>query len=374
MLAGPATLPVPQPNSAQTSVASGAAKAAPQPAFNPSNFVKGVTNEYFPLQPGATYIYEGDSAEGHALDRFTITHNTVKILGVECIEVRDNAYLDGELIERTRDWFAQDRDGNVWYFGEATEEIENGVVVSTKGTWKAGVNGALPGIIMEADPKTGDTYGQEFAPGIAEDKATVLGDEFHTNTVYGNFNEVLKTKDFTPLEPGKFEHKFYAEGVGQILTINPITGTRTDLVRIEFNGQAGDDKITGKAGYDVINGNDGNDTLSGLGGNDTLNGGKGNDILKGGAGDDRLTGGLGHDTFVFTGLSDGKQTTDTITDYHKSEGDRLDLPSGAGSVESDLFLDGAWQLMLKGDGDVVRFLGVTDANHNGHIADDLIII
>jgi hypothetical protein len=363
-----------QPGSAEANATGNAAHAA-QPVFEPSNFVKSVNNEYFPLQPGATYIYEGESAEGHEFDRFMVSRNTVNILGVECIEVIDLAYVDGELVERTRDWFAQDKDGNVWYFGEATQEIEDGQVVNTEGSWKAGVNGAQAGIVMLADPETGDTYRQEFAPGVAEDMAKVIGDEFRINAIYGNFDEVLKTKDFTPLEPGKFEHKFYAEGIGQILTINPLTGQRTELVRIEFNGLAGDDLIRGKAGRDLIRGLDGNDMLAGREGNDTIMGGKGDDVVKGGAGDDELTGGLGSDTFVFSGFHDGNQTTDTITGYRGNQGDKIDLGlAGADRVEGELFFNGAWQLMLKGDGDIIRLIGVKDANHDGHIVDDLNII
>lgn len=342
-------------------------------AIDPADFVRGIDNEYFPLKPGTTYVYEGDGADGQELNRFSVTRNTVTILGVKCVEIVDLAYVDGELVERTRDWFAQDREGNVWYFGEASEEIEDGEVVSTKGSWKAGVDGALPGIIMLADPEGGETYNQELAVGIAEDKATVIGDEFRAETAYGSFDEVLKTKEFTPLEPNALEFKFYAEDIGQILTINPVSGTRKDLVRMEFTGTAGNDKISGNAGPDIIEGLDGNDTLSGLGGNDTIYGGKGNDVLRGGDGDDWLRGDQGRDTFVFSGFNDGKRTTDTIADYSRSQGDKIDLgPGGASRVAAEAFVDGAWQLTLKGDGDVIRLLGVTDANHNGHIVDDLL--
>lgn len=351
---------------------SGRATAAP-PVIDPANFVRGIDNEYFPLKPGTTYVYEGESAEGHEMNRFTVTRNTVTIMGVECIEVVDLAYVDGELVERTRDWFAQDKDGNVWYFGEASQDIEDGQVVSTEGSWKAGVNGAQPGIIMLADPEGGETYAQEVAPGIAEDKATVLGDEFRANTVYGSFGEVLKTREFTPLEPGIFEFKFYAEGIGQILTINPITGTRTDLVRIEFDGTAGNDSIFGKVGNDVLRGYGGNDLLVGLDGDDRIFGGNGNDRLKGSDGNDWMRGDAGRDIFLFSGFSDGERTTDTVADYHRAQGDRLDLgPLGVARIEGELFLNGVWQLLLKGDGDVIRLVGVTDANHNGHIVDDLL--
>ncbi|MFN0191578.1 MAG: hypothetical protein ACKVP5_06320 [Aestuariivirga sp.] len=349
-----------------------AAAVIPQ-TIDPADFVRGITNEYFPLTPGATFVYEGESADGHEMNRFTVTRNTVTIMGVKCVEVVDSAYVDGELVERTRDWFAQDADGNVWYFGEASRDYEDGQVVSTDGSWKAGVDGALPGIIMLADPEGGETYNQELAPGIAEDKATVIGDEFGATTVYGKFEEVLKTKEFTPLEPTALEFKFYAEGIGQILTINPVSGTRTDLVRMEFNGTAGNDALVGNSGRDYLRGLDGHDTLSGRSGNDMIFGGKGNDVLRGGDGDDWHRGDQGRDTFVFSGFADGKQTTDTIADYHRNEGDRLDFGSNdAARVEAELFLNGVWHLLMKGDGDVIRLTGAVDANHDGHIVDDLL--
>lgn len=121
------------------------------------------------------------------------------------------------LAEDTIDWYAQDVSGNVWYFGEDTKELnEFGHVISTEGTWKAGVNGAQPGIVMEADPKVGDRYHQELAPGVAEDQAEVLSLDASTCVPYGCFDHLLLTKEWTVLKPGVVEQKYYAGGIGFI--------------------------------------------------------------------------------------------------------------------------------------------------------------
>src|SRR5437867_641772 len=135
------------------------AKELPCPSsIDPANYVARVDNLYFPLDPGTTFFYEGEKEGVPARDEFFVTHSVRKILGVTCIEVRDQAFENGQLVEDTFDWFAQDRNGNVWYFGEDTTEYQDGVPVSHEGSWEAGVNGALPGIIMEAHPKVGDQY------------------------------------------------------------------------------------------------------------------------------------------------------------------------------------------------------------------------
>jgi hypothetical protein len=133
--------------------------------------------------------------------------------GVETRVIHDTLYVKGKVSEVTDDWFAQDNEGNVWYFGEFTTDIESG---SHEGSWEAGVHGAKPGIIMESQPKVGDTYNQEVAKGVAEDKATVLSLNKSICVPYGCFSHVLETKEFTPLEPGVVDHKFYAPGVGDI--------------------------------------------------------------------------------------------------------------------------------------------------------------
>jgi hypothetical protein len=189
------------------------------PNIDPEDFVEVVDNPYFPLVPGTTYVYEAETDEGTERVELYVTHKTKEILGVTCTVVRDTVTLDGELIEDTFDWFAQDVDGNVWYFGEASMEYEDDMVVSTFGSWEAGVDCAKPGIIMEAEPQVGDTYRQEFYRCIAEDMARVLALGESITVPYGSFDNCLRTEDFTPLDPEVLEEKLYAPGIGHILTM-----------------------------------------------------------------------------------------------------------------------------------------------------------
>jgi hypothetical protein len=182
------------------------------PHINPAQFTTKIENEYLPLKPGTTFVYEG----GTERDEMTVTHSTKMVMGVECVVVDDRAWEEGKLIEKTYDWFAQDDKANVWYFGEDTKEYENGKVTSTKGSWEAGVDGAKPGIIMQAEPKVGQTYRQEYYPGEAEDMAKVQSLDESVTVPYGSFDHVLETREWTPLEPSYDEHKYYARGVGQV--------------------------------------------------------------------------------------------------------------------------------------------------------------
>jgi len=206
----------------------------PPSQIDPNNFVSGVDNPYFPLTPGTTFIYRGEKDGVPSRDVMTVTQETKEILGVTTTVVHHLSYEDGVLVEDTFDWYAQDVDGNVWYFGEDTKELdENGNVISTEGSWEAGVNGAEAGIIMLADPKKGDRYQQEFAPGIAEDMAQVIGFEDSLCVRYGCFEDVLVTKEWTPLERGVVENKYYAKGVGFIFGVMVKGGDeQTELVRV----------------------------------------------------------------------------------------------------------------------------------------------
>jgi hypothetical protein len=182
------------------------------PHIKPADFTTKLDNEYFPLKPGTTFVYEGGAERGE----MTVTHNTKKVMGVECVVVDDRGYEAGKLIEKTYDWFAQDKQGTVWYFGEDTKEYENGEVVSTKGSWEAGVDGAKPGIIMPSDPKVGHSYHQEYYPGEAMDMARVLSSNASVTLPYGSFDHVLETREWTPLQPGFSEKKYYVRGVGPL--------------------------------------------------------------------------------------------------------------------------------------------------------------
>ena len=177
-------------------------------------------NDFFPLTPGLTYVYEGENEEGVPVRiEEEYTDQTKIIIGVTCAVVEFREYEDGELIEETSDWYAQDKQGNVWYFGEDSKDIENGQVVGTSGSWEAGVDGALPGIIMFAEPVEGLWYRQEYYEGEAEDVGQVLSLSGSVTVPYGTFTNCLQTAEWTPLEPGIVEHKFYSSGVGLVRVV-----------------------------------------------------------------------------------------------------------------------------------------------------------
>jgi len=190
-----------------------------EPEINPENFTEVIDNPYFPLIPGTTFVYEGGSEEENTPIRneLFVTNETKVVMGVNTTVVKETEYEDGELIEETFDWYAQDKAGNVWYFGEDTREYEDGEVVSTAGSWEAGVNDSKPGIIMLGDPRVGDAYYQEFSPGEAEDQAEVASLNETVNISYGIFENCLKIREWNPLEPGSEENKYYAPGVGLLL-------------------------------------------------------------------------------------------------------------------------------------------------------------
>jgi hypothetical protein len=187
-------------------------------AIDPADFVVTVDNPYLPLPPGARWHYRGDADGEPQTTDVVVTGAHKQIMGVATTAVRDTVRnADGTLVEDTIDWFAQDRAGNVWYFGEDTKEYENGKVTSTAGAWTAGLSGAQPGIVMPAQPEVGRAYRQEFDPGNAEDLAQVARVGAHVTVEFGSFADVLVTKEWTPLEPKVVEEKYYARGVGMVL-------------------------------------------------------------------------------------------------------------------------------------------------------------
>jgi hypothetical protein len=210
-----------------------AATATSLPAFDPDNFVPVVDNRFFPLRPGTRYVYHGIE-DGEVETNITIvTHDKKEILGISATVVFDRVFVRGELKEKTFDWYAQDRNGNVWYLGEDTREFEDGKVVSTEGSWKAGKDGARPGIIMLAHPQVGDSYRQEFLAGEAEDQARVVARGLDVTVPYGSFQTCLKTVEFTRLEPGVKESKDFCPGVG-FVKAHSVEGPFTRLVLTEI--------------------------------------------------------------------------------------------------------------------------------------------
>ena len=186
------------------------------PTIDPANFVAAVDNPYWPLKPGTTFHYEGVRGTTPQTDDEVVTHQTKVILGVTSTVVRDTVSEHGAPVERTFDWYAQDRQGNVWYMGEDSLELKNGHFVKASDSWESGVNGAQPKIIVPANPQPGDPYRQEYyPPGQALDEARVLSLEGSVKVPYGQFNGVLVTSERSPLEP-QTEQKYYAPGIGEV--------------------------------------------------------------------------------------------------------------------------------------------------------------
>lgn len=187
------------------------------PQVDPADFVAGIDNPYLPFTPGSRWVYESETDEGLERIEVEVTDEDRKVMGVDVTVVRDTVTLDGRVIEDTWDWYAQDRDGNVWYFGEETEEYDEDGSVSTEGSWEAGVDGALPGIIMYADPQVGQAYRQEFYEGEAEDVAEVVRTGETVAVPAGSFADLVVILEWNPHEPNVLEEKLYAEGVGSVL-------------------------------------------------------------------------------------------------------------------------------------------------------------
>jgi hypothetical protein len=195
----------------------GIAASAPAAGPNPGDFVARVDNPWFPLLPGTTFVYRGVKDGKTARDVVTVTHATRTIQGVRSTAVADRLYLAGRLEERTTDWYAQDRRGNVWYFGEATAELDRaGHVTSTEGSWLAGRNGAKAGIYMTARPTVGQSRLQEYYKGHAEDHFAVVSLRARVSVPYTTSSRALLTKEWTPLEPGTLDHKYYVRGIGNV--------------------------------------------------------------------------------------------------------------------------------------------------------------
>jgi hypothetical protein len=186
-----------------------------------------ITNPLLPLIPGTVFNYAGEKDGQPMASVVTVTNETRKLMGVQTRAVTDFVYVNGALAETAIDYYAQDTQGNVWYFGEVTKEYLNGKVTSREGSWLAGVRNARPGIVMEAQPQVGDTYLQENAPNVAQDTATVLSLHAKFTAPYGTFNNLLKTQETSPLEPGFVENKYYLPGVGFLGSVAVQGGNET---------------------------------------------------------------------------------------------------------------------------------------------------
>jgi len=192
-----------------------------------------ITNPYFPAAEGKKYVYEGQSEDGlERVEEQRLT-STKTIMGITCIIVHFKEYLNNELIEETWDWYAQDNDGNVWYFGEAVDNYgPNGILQDHGGSWEAGVDGAQPGMIMPANPQTGFAYREEYYFNHAEDRAEILATGLTITIPLGTYLNCVQTKNWTELEPDQLEHKFYAPGIGMVKEINVTDKTEIVLKAI----------------------------------------------------------------------------------------------------------------------------------------------
>jgi len=207
--------------------------AAYHPTIHPSDFGPDVTNPYFPLRPGTTYVYAGTKDGEKAVNVFAVSSKTKVIDGVRTRIVNDRLYLDGVLEERTTDYYAQDRCGNVWYFGEDTATLDaNGRVVSRDGSFRAGVNGAQPGVYLQAHPQIGRLFRQEWSPGNAEDQFRALSTHASITVPFGTFHNALRTQETTALEPAVVDNKFYVKGLGQVEEV-AVRGPVEKLVLID---------------------------------------------------------------------------------------------------------------------------------------------
>jgi len=204
------------------------------PQIDPRNFGPNVENPLFPLRPGRTLVYAGVKDGQNAIDIFAPSSRTRRIDGVTTRIVEDRLYLDGVLEERTSDYYAQDRCGNVWYFGEDTAELdEDGNVVSTEGSFHAGVDGAQPGVFMQRHPQIGPEFRQEWLPGEAEDVFTAIAEKATVSVPIGSFKHALLTQETTALEPDVVDHKYHVRGIGEVTEVS-VKGAQEKLELVEI--------------------------------------------------------------------------------------------------------------------------------------------
>ena len=201
------------------SCAVGSVLAAKRPAYraaiDPADFKEGVDHPYFPLTPGTKYVFAERSGKHVSENEITVTHDTKTIMGVRCIVVHDVVREEGVVKEETYDWYAQHKDGTVWYFGEDTKEFGPRGTVSTEGSWEAGVKGAQAGVFMPARIEPGKPFYQEYYRGHAEDMAQIAAVNDRVTVPFGSFGGCIRTKEWSMLEAGT-EKKWYARGVGRV--------------------------------------------------------------------------------------------------------------------------------------------------------------
>jgi hypothetical protein len=214
---------------------SGSPTASVKGEVNPADFQPAVDNPYLPLAPGTRWRYRATTEDGSQDVVLEVTEQRRPILGVPTTVVRDTVSEDGEVVETTTEWYAQDRQGNVWYFGGASKEYEGGKVLSTAGSWEAGKKGARAGIVMKGQPQVGDKYAQGYPDGKAADMAEVVSVTEEVKLRNRSYRQVLLTRETTPAEPGVVEQKHYARGVGLILETT-VKGGKDKLELVDKSG------------------------------------------------------------------------------------------------------------------------------------------
>jgi hypothetical protein len=217
----------------ESGTAGGALPVGDKPfKIDPAEFTTQVTNRFWPMKIGDHWVYRETDAEGEVQrNDVVVTDKKKTVMGIDVLAVHDTVRLHGGLTEDTYDWYAQDAKGNLWYFGEDTAEYENGKLKTKEGSWEAGVNGAMPGIIMAADPQVGMTYREEYYKGHAEDGAQIISTDALAKVPYGRFDHGVQTRNFSGIEPNVIEEKIYAKGVGVVLEITVSGGSdRSELI------------------------------------------------------------------------------------------------------------------------------------------------
>jgi hypothetical protein len=209
--------------------AASCSSSSTEPQYNPTipnDLSATVDNSFFPLVPGTVWEYVSPNGETNRVEVMAATH---LVNGVDSREVHDQVFVNGDLTEDTFDWYAQDGTGAVWYLGEDSKELDHGTVVTTEGSWEWGKDGALPGIIMAADPSSqvGVGYRQEYLKGVAEDWGRVMKLDQSVTVPYGSFSGCIVTDDWSALESG-MEHKTYCPNIGVVL--EEATHERSELV------------------------------------------------------------------------------------------------------------------------------------------------
>ena len=194
--------------------------------LDPADFSANIDNRRWPMTVGSRWVYRVvDTSDGSVQrDVIKVTNRTKMIAdGIEARVVSDIVSDHGRPTEVTKDWYAQDAEGNVWYFGENTVEYKHGKP-SDNGTWEAGVDGNMPGLALPASPEIGMSYREEYSKGVAEDQSRVLALDEQAQVPAGHYNDVLMTEDFSPIEPDVSELKFYAQGSGQAVLAVDVSG------------------------------------------------------------------------------------------------------------------------------------------------------